>query len=82
MHLHQCTQHGQQTVGVGSHHAALANCDLVAIMETWWDFSYDWRAAVNSYKFFRRDSGVALHVREHFSVEFGADTLIVLSSYR
>ena len=31
------------------------NCDLVAIMETWWDCSHNWSAAVDGYQLFRRD---------------------------
>lgn len=44
--------------------------DVVAITETWWDDSYDWSAAMDSYKLFRREGqgrrggGVALYVRE------------------
>ncbi|KAM9590503.1 uncharacterized protein ACIBXB_005763 [Morphnus guianensis] len=46
--------------------------DLVAIMETWWDDSHDWSAAMDGYKLFRRDrqgrrgGGVAVYVRECF----------------
>jgi len=29
--------------------------DLVAIMETWWDRSHDWSAAVDGYKIFSKD---------------------------
>jgi len=29
--------------------------DLVAIMEMWWVESYDWSAAMDGYKLFRRD---------------------------
>ncbi|GAB0209132.1 hypothetical protein GRJ2_003378900 [Grus japonensis] len=48
------------------------NYDIVAIMETWWDDSHKWSAAMDGYKLFRRDrqgrrgSGVALYVRECF----------------
>ena len=51
-----------------------ANYDLVAIMETWWDHSHDWSAAMDGYKLFRKDrqrkkgGGVALYVRECFDV--------------
>ena len=44
-------------------------CDVVIIMEMWWD---DWGAAVNGYKLFRRDRrgrrgrGVALCIGEGF----------------
>ncbi|KAK4831654.1 hypothetical protein QYF61_018621 [Mycteria americana] len=44
--------------------------DMVAIMETWWDDSHNWSAAMGGYKLFRRDrrgrrgGGVALYVRE------------------
>ncbi|XP_053919748.1 uncharacterized protein LOC128851843 [Cuculus canorus] len=45
--------------------------DVVAIMETWWDNSYKWSAAIGGYKLFRRrkgrrGGGVALYVRECF----------------
>lgn len=46
------------------------NCDVVAIMETWWDDLRDWSAAMDGYKLFRRDGrgrrggGVALYIRE------------------
>ncbi|KAK4827186.1 hypothetical protein QYF61_015148 [Mycteria americana] len=46
------------------------NYDMVAIMETWWDDSHNWSAAMDGYKLFRRDrrgrrgGGVALYVRE------------------
>ncbi|KAK4818760.1 hypothetical protein QYF61_018932 [Mycteria americana] len=49
------------------------NYDMVAIMETWWDDSHNWSAAMDGYKLFRRDrqgrrdSGVALYVRECFN---------------
>ena len=33
----------------------LANHDLVAIPETWWDRSHDWSAALDGCKYFRRD---------------------------
>ena len=48
------------------------NYDIVAIMETWWDDSHNWSAAMDGYKLFRRDrqgrrgGGVALYVRECF----------------
>ena len=51
-----------------------ASYDLVAIMETWWDHSHDWSAAMDGYKLFRKDrqgrrgGGVALYVRECFDV--------------
>lgn len=32
-----------------------ANCDLVAVTETQWDCSYDWSAAMDGYKLFKRD---------------------------
>ena len=56
-----------------------ANYDLVTIMETRWDHSYDWSAAMDGYKLFRRDrqgrmgSNMALYVEECFdAVEFRA----------
>ncbi|TRZ07386.1 hypothetical protein HGM15179_019724 [Zosterops borbonicus] len=44
--------------------------DVVTIMETWWDDSHKWSAALDGYKLFRRDrkgrrdGGVALNIRE------------------
>ena len=32
-----------------------ANYDLVAITDTWWDCSHDWRTVMDGYKLFRRD---------------------------
>ena len=32
-----------------------ANCDLVAMIETWWDCSHNWTAALDGYKLFRKD---------------------------
>ena len=29
--------------------------DLVAITETWWDNSYDWRAVMDGYRLFTKD---------------------------
>ena len=56
-----------------------ANYDLVAITETWWDCSHDWRIAMDGYKPFRKDRQgrrgvcVAFYVRESFDVvEFAA----------
>ena len=61
-----------------------ANCDLVAVMETWWDRSHDWSAAMDGYKLFRRDrqgrrgGGMALYVRECFDVvELGSGNVKV-----
>ena len=45
--------------------------DIIAITETWWSNSQDWRAAMEGYKLFRRvrlgrrGGGVSLYVREH-----------------
>ena len=33
-----------------------ANYDTVPIMEMWWDHSYDWSAAMDGYKLFRKDN--------------------------
>ena len=33
----------------------LENCDIVAIMETWWDNLHNWSAAVDGHKLARRD---------------------------
>ncbi|KAK4827898.1 LOW QUALITY PROTEIN: hypothetical protein QYF61_022321 [Mycteria americana] len=69
VHLHQHTQHGQQT---GELEAIVQqeNYDIFAITETWWGDSHNWSAAMDGYKLFRRDrqgrrgGGVALYVRE------------------
>ena len=48
----------------------LENNDLVAIRETWWDESHDWRTVIQGYRLFRRDrqrrrgGGVVLYVRK------------------
>ncbi|GAB0209484.1 hypothetical protein GRJ2_003414100 [Grus japonensis] len=48
----------------------LESYDLVAITETWWDESCDWRAVIDGYKLFRRDrqgrrgGGTALYVKK------------------
>ena len=56
VHLHQCTQHGQQTRRVGRQQIVRqASYDLVAITETWWDCSHDWSAEMDGYKLFRKD---------------------------
>ena len=73
VHLHQCTQHGQQKIRVEAI-VWQASYDLAAIMETWWDYSHDWSAAMDGYKLFRRNrqgrrgGGVALYVKECFEV--------------
>ena len=47
----------------------LESYNLVAIIETWWDESHDWSAAIGGYKLFRRDrqgrrgGQVALYVK-------------------
>ena len=75
VHLHQCTQHGQQTRRVGRQQIVRqASYDLVAITETWWDLSHDWSAAMDGYKLLRKDrqgrrgGGVALYVKERIEV--------------
>jgi len=51
-----------------------ANCDSLAITETWWDCSHNWSAAMDGYKLFRRDrqkrgdGGVALSPEECFYI--------------
>ena len=66
----------------------LENYDIVAIMETWWDDSHNWSAAMDGYKLFRRDrqgrrgGGVALYVRECFDrLELNDGWMIGLSVY-
>ena len=49
--------------------------DLVAIMETWWDESYNWNTGIEGYKLFRIDrwgrkgGSVALYIREGIDCE-------------
>ncbi|KAK4831611.1 hypothetical protein QYF61_018371 [Mycteria americana] len=63
------------------------NYDMVAIMETWWDDSHNWSAAMDGYKLFRRDrrgrrgGGVAVYVREcldSLELDDGDDGALVL----
>ncbi|KAF4800318.1 hypothetical protein TURU_045888 [Turdus rufiventris] len=48
------------------------SCEVVAILETWWDDSHSCGVALDGYKLFRRDrkgrrgGGVALYIREAF----------------
>ncbi|RMC22218.1 hypothetical protein DUI87_00529 [Hirundo rustica rustica] len=48
------------------------SCDVVTIMEMWWDDFHSWSAALDGYKPFRRDrkgrrgGGVALYIRKAF----------------
>ena len=48
----------------------LENHDVVAIAETWWDDSHDWRAVVNGYKLprrnrrGRRERGISLYIKK------------------
>ena len=42
----------------------LENNGLVAIRETWWDQSHNWRTVIQGYRLFRRDiQGVFVCVR-------------------
>lgn len=53
----------------------------------WWDHSYDWSAAVDGYKLFRKDrqgrkgGGVSLHVRECFDITELVAGMIELNLY-
>lgn len=54
VHLHQCTQHGQETGEAG----AIVQQDsynLVTNTETKWDDSHDWSAAVVGYILLEKD---------------------------
>ncbi|KAK4831206.1 hypothetical protein QYF61_016043 [Mycteria americana] len=42
------------------------NYDMVAIMETWWDDSHKWSAAMDGYKLFRRDRTFLECVADNF----------------
>lgn len=48
------------------------DCDIFAITETWWDNTYNWSAALESYTLFRREKpdrrggGVVLYVKAGF----------------
>ena len=51
------------------------SCDVVAIVETWWDNSHSWVASLDVYKIFRRHrkgrrgGGMALYIREAFDAK-------------
>jgi len=53
----------------------LQNYDLIALTETWWDESHDWRVAINGYRLFRRDrqgkrgGGIALCIKKSIRCE-------------
>ena len=53
----------------------LENYHLIAITETWWDESYDWNAALDGYRLFRRDrrgrrgGGIALYIKKTLQSE-------------
>ncbi|PKU34424.1 nedd4-binding protein 2-like 2 [Limosa lapponica baueri] len=53
----------------------LKSYDLVAITETWWDESHDWRVAIDGYRVFirdrrgRRGRGVALYIKKWLECE-------------
>jgi len=53
----------------------LESYNLIALTETWWDESHDWRVAIDGYRLFRRDSwerGVEVlpsTSRNHYSVK-------------
>jgi len=48
----------------------LCGYEIIRIMETWWDSSYDWSIGMGGYRLFRKDrqrrrqGGVALYVKE------------------
>jgi len=54
----------------------LESYNLFALTETWWDESYDWSMAINSYRLFRRDrlgkrgGGVALYIKKSIQCEY------------
>ena len=69
----QCTSKIlQSAVSVDGAIVQQESYDIVATMETQWDDSHNWSAAMDGYKLFRRDrqgrrgGGVALCVRECF----------------
>lgn len=72
VHLHQCTQHGQQT-GVNGSHGAAGKLRHSCSMEPWWDHTW-LECWMDGYKPFRRDrwrrrgSGVALYVKDYLKL--------------
>jgi len=54
VHLHKRMQHDNKQEELEAI-VRQANCDLVAITETWWDHSCDSSAVMDGYKLFRRD---------------------------
>ena len=50
--------------------AHLQGYDLIGIMETWWDGSYDWSVGMEGYRLFRKDrqgrqgGGITLYVND------------------
>ncbi|GAB0179199.1 hypothetical protein GRJ2_000385200 [Grus japonensis] len=58
------------------------DCDLIVIMEMWWDSSYDWSVGMEGYRLFRKDEqgrrrgDVALYVNdqlEYIELHLGMD---------
>jgi len=53
----------------------LESYDLIALTETWWDESHDWRVALDVYRLFTRDGqgkkggGVALYIKKSIQCE-------------
>ena len=53
----------------------LENHNIVAITETWWDDSHDWRVAIDGYKLFsrnrqgRRGGSVSIYIRKGIKCE-------------
>jgi len=35
--------------------ARLQGCDLIDVMKTWWDGSYNWSVGMEGYRLFRKD---------------------------
>lgn len=73
VHLHQCMDIKQEELEAI---VQQENRDTIAIMETWWNDSHNWSAAVDCHKPFtrggqgRRSVGVALDVGECFGCVF------------
>jgi len=53
----------------------LESCNLIALIETWWDESHDWSMVINGYRLFRRErqekrgGGVSLYIKKSIQCE-------------
>ena len=50
----QCTQHWGNKQEELETVVQLENCDLIAIVESWWDDSHNWNTMIDGYELFRK----------------------------